>query len=89
MAGNLGKWPSKRGPISNIGHRMAAERMHYPWRWNGGTLFPNLDVIWGMSIQWVHSKWTGYHYDHARLTPGPCPTVHWALGRNAQADTLG
>ncbi len=30
---------------------MAAEGMQFPWRWNGGTIFPNLDVIWGMSVQ--------------------------------------
>ena len=28
---------------------MAAEGMRFPWRWDGGTIFPNLDVIWGMS----------------------------------------
>jgi hypothetical protein len=42
---------------------MAAERLHFPWRWNGGTVFPNLDVIWGMSTQVVIRKisvrWAG------------------------------
>ena len=28
---------------------MAAEGMQFTWRWKGGTIFPNLDVIWGMS----------------------------------------
>ncbi len=32
------------------GHRMAAEGMPFPWRWNGGTIYTVLDVIWGMSI---------------------------------------
>jgi len=38
------------GRSPNSGHRMAAEGMRFPWRWDGGTIFPNLDVIWGMSI---------------------------------------
>ncbi len=53
MAENLGKWPSKRGPISKSGHRMAGEGMQFSWRWNGGTIFPNLDAIRGMSTQAV------------------------------------
>ena len=40
-----------RSPKS--GHRMAAEGMPFSWRWNGGTIFPNLDVIWGMSTRVV------------------------------------
>ena len=32
---------------------MAAEGMQFSWRWNGGTFFPNLDVIWGMSTHVV------------------------------------
>jgi len=32
---------------------MAAEGMQFSWRWNGDTVFPNLDVIWGMSTQVV------------------------------------
>ncbi len=28
---------------------MAAEGMPFPWRWNGGTISTNLDVIWEMS----------------------------------------
>ncbi len=27
---------------------MAAAGMQLPWRWNGGTISTNLDVIWGM-----------------------------------------
>ena len=30
---------------------MAAERMQFPWRWNGSTISTDLDVIWGMSAQ--------------------------------------
>ncbi len=33
-----------RSPRS--GHRMAAQGMPFPWRWNGGTIFLNLEVIW-------------------------------------------
>ncbi len=36
-----------RSPKS--GHRMAAEGMQFPWRWNGGTIFLNVGVIWEMS----------------------------------------
>ena len=37
-----------------IGRRAASRRTRcvpFPWRWDGGTIFPNLDVIWGMSIK--------------------------------------
>ncbi len=30
---------------------MAAEGMPFPWRWDGGTISTNLDVIWGMSVE--------------------------------------
>jgi hypothetical protein len=30
---------------------MAAEGMQFSWRWNGATVFPKLDVIWGMPTQ--------------------------------------
>ena len=50
MAENLGKWPSKRGTISKTGHRMAAEELQFPWRWNGGMISANLEVIWIMSV---------------------------------------
>ena len=36
-----------RSPKS--GHRMAAEGMQSPWRWNGGMISLNLDDIWEMS----------------------------------------
>ncbi len=42
-----------RSPKS--GHRMAAEGMQFPWRWYGGTIFPNLDVIWGMSVNCTYN----------------------------------
>ena len=38
-----------RSPKS--GHRMAADGMPFPWRWNGGTNSTVLDGIWGMSVQ--------------------------------------
>ncbi len=37
-----------RSPKS--GHRMAAQGMPFPWRWNGGTISSNLWVIWGMLV---------------------------------------
>jgi predicted ATPase len=30
---------------------MAVEGMQFPWRWDGGTISTNLDVIWGISVQ--------------------------------------
>ncbi len=44
-----------RSPKS--GHRMAAEGMPFPWRWNGGTISTDLDVIWGMSIRESSTAW--------------------------------
>ncbi len=38
-----------RSPES--GYRMATEGILFPWRWNGGTISTDLDVIWGMSAQ--------------------------------------
>ncbi len=29
---------------------MAAEGMPFSWRWDGGTIFPNFDVIRGLSV---------------------------------------
>ncbi len=37
---------------------MAAEGMRFLWLWNGGTIFLNLGVIWGMS---------NYMREHPRL----------------------
>ena len=37
----------------DVGHRMAAKGMEFPWRWTSGVISPNLDVIWGMSVQGV------------------------------------
>ncbi len=39
-----------RSPES--GYRMAAEGMQFSWRWNGGTISPNLGVIWEMSVEY-------------------------------------
>jgi len=33
------------------GHRMVEEGMQFPWRWNGGTISLNLEVIWKMSLK--------------------------------------
>ncbi len=37
-----------RSPKSGL--RMAAEGMPFSWRWNGGTIFLNLGVIWEMPV---------------------------------------
>ena len=43
-------------------HRMTAEGMQFPWQWNGGTISPNLGVIWGnrdIMINTIKSLWRG------------------------------
>ncbi len=40
-----------QGGSSKSGHRMAAEGMPFPWRWDGGTISLNLGVIWEMSVK--------------------------------------
>ncbi len=37
---------------------MAAEGMQFSWRWNGGTISLNLDVIWDMSVK--HSRYVTF-----------------------------
>jgi len=64
----LSKWPSKRGPISKSGHRMAAEGMPLLWRWNCDTISTNLDVTWGMSVK-VDYENDGYVLDAAFRGP--------------------
>ena len=54
-------WPKPPRPSSTLlrrhlgcpesGHRLAAEGMPFPWRWDGGTISLNLDGIWGMSVK--------------------------------------
>ena len=50
MAENSRNGPPDEGQSPESGHRMAAEGMPFPWRWNGGTISTDLDVIWGMSV---------------------------------------
>ena len=59
------------GRLPESCHRMAAEGMQFPWRWNGGTIFPNLDVIWGLS-----NKFPGVSECH--------DPIHQCLGRTPQ-----
>ena len=40
-----------RVDLPKSGHRMAAEGMPFPWRWNDDTISQNLDVIWGTSVR--------------------------------------
>ena len=37
------------GRLPKACHRMAAEGMQFPWRWDSGTIATKLDVIWVMS----------------------------------------
>ncbi len=49
-------WPKglpNEGRSPKSCHRMAAEGMQFPWRWDDGTISTNLDVIWGMLVQKV------------------------------------
>ena len=39
---------------------MAAEGMPFPWRWTSGTISTNLEVIWGMSVQYVGTLVVAY-----------------------------
>jgi hypothetical protein len=50
MAGNLGKWRSKREPISKFGPSDGGKKDTAPWRRDCGTISMNLDGIWEMSI---------------------------------------
>ncbi len=74
-----------RSPKS--GHRMAAEGMPFPWRWNGGTISTDLDVIWGMSAknsgETIMSEFDGEAFvahDPMRKSTA----IRLALGRHAQ-----
>ncbi len=52
-------WPNglpNQGRSPRSGHRMAAEGMSFPWRWNGDTISLNLGVIWEMSIKAYREK---------------------------------
>ena len=48
MAENLGRWRSKREPISKFG---PAKGIQPPWRWDRGMISTNLGVIWEMSVE--------------------------------------
>ena len=41
-------------------HRMDAEGIPFPWRWNGGTISTNLDGIWEMSAYTVRDTKTSF-----------------------------
>ncbi len=56
MAVNLGKWPSKRGPISKIRPSDGCGRDPVPWRWHGDMISLNLRVIWEMSVKIINPK---------------------------------
>ncbi len=51
MVENFAKWPSARGQTAKVRSSEGCEGMELPWRWISGTIFTNLDVIWGMSIK--------------------------------------
>ncbi len=47
----IAKWPSQRGQAAKVRSSEGCEGMEFPWRWISGTIFTNLDVIWGMSVE--------------------------------------
>ena len=51
MVENFAKWPSERGQTAKVRSSEGCEGMEFPWQWISGTIFTNLDVIWGMSGQ--------------------------------------
>ena len=51
MVENIAKCPSERGQTAKVRSSEGCEGMEFPWRWINGTIFTNLDVIWGMSVQ--------------------------------------
>ena len=53
MAENSRNGPPDEGQSPEPGHRMAAEGMPFPWRWNGGAISTDLKGIWGMSAYWI------------------------------------
>ena len=57
MAENLGKYLPNEGRAPKLRHRMAAEGMQFPWRWNGDTVSLNLGVIWEMSARILMLGW--------------------------------
>ncbi len=54
MAENSGNGLPDEGQSPEPGHRMAAEGMPFPWRWNGGMNSTNLEGIWGMSVKTMY-----------------------------------
>ena len=56
MAENSGHGLPDEGRSPESGHRMAAEGMPFPWRWNGSTISTDSDVIWGMSVSMSHDQ---------------------------------
>ena len=62
---------------------MAAKEIQFPWRWNGGTILSNLDVIWGMSVKYAAE----YHGDTeivSRTVEGP---IHRHIYQDAYTRT--
>ena len=64
-------WPNglpNQGRSPRSGHRMAAEVMQFPWRWNGGMISANLEVIWEMSAKRPWSRINGPRYERSYFT---------------------
>jgi hypothetical protein len=59
MVENFAKWPSERGQTAKVRSSEGCEGMEFPWRWISGTIFTNLDVVWGCPINCagVNTDW--------------------------------
>ncbi len=57
MARKLTEGIPSAGRFLKSGHQVAAKGMQFPWRWDGGTISTNLDIIWEMSVKsWVRRQ---------------------------------
>ena len=78
MVENFAKWPSERGQTAKVRSSEGCEGMEFPWRWISGTIFTNLDVIWGMSDE-------RYYFIHFERRRGGMISKQAFVGATARA----
>ena len=83
MAENLGKWPSKRGPISKIRPSDGCKGDTVPFAVERWYVFPNLEVIWEMSVYRIGVN-EGVRNFFERHVPRT-----WVMGARAFVDQIG
>ncbi len=74
MAENLGNGIPNEDRSPKSGPRMAAEGMPFPWRWNGGMISANMEVIWEMSVMMTLAARTIWNH------PGGLPLMPGQTG---------